>query len=123
NAGNVVINADNMTLLFPSTNVASPDYNLVGNNFTAPLAGTYEFTVTLGLNSVTGGQASIGFSKNGIIDTTSIVRFTGVQPVSLTKKMKLVEGDSVEVKSFLDPGQSFDYRGFISSFSGILSGN
>jgi len=121
NAADVTINTDQQILAFPALSSSSPDYVSASNRFVAPFDGLYQFTATLGLNSVTTG-GSIGFAKNGTLLTEAIVRFTGVQPVSITRAISLAEGDYVDVRALMDAGWSFDYRGFISSFSGYLVG-
>ncbi len=121
NTGNVVINSNGAVLPFPANVRSSGNYSTSDSAFYAPFTGMYQFTVSLAVNSVN-TQASIGFAKNGSLDTSSIVRFTGVQPVSITRTLNLVEGDKIDVRSLMETGWSFDFRGFISSFSGQLIG-
>ena len=121
NAGNVLINTSGSVLPFPANVRSTGNYSTADSAFYAPFTGMYQFTVSLTVNSVT-TQGSIGFARNGNLDTGSIVRFSGVQPVSLTRSFNLAEGDRIDVRSFMDAGWAFDFRGFTSCFSGQLIG-
>lgn len=121
NAGNVIINTNGSVLSFPANVRSTGNYSTEESAFYAPFTGMYQFTVSLTVNSVT-TQGSIGFARNGNLDTGSIVRFSGVQPVSLTRSFNLSEGDRIDVRSLMDAGWVFDFRGFTSCFSGQLMG-
>ncbi len=105
-----------------SARVFNQGGHYANNKFTAPVAGVYQFSLNVVMNSAALGAARrVGFVLNGtdLLDYAYAYRDTTYQSMNVSATIKLAAADYIDVRASTDGAMYMDNSGY---FSGHLVG-